>query len=101
MDCDEFNLFFESGAELCSYVQNEIEDTYHEYKDTTYNSLPLVLVMLEFINSDAVINIDDLSNAAFCDIILYNPNQSMDELKDGLLETTNDVFHADEQLIYN
>ena len=65
MDCDEFNLFFESGAELCSYVQNEIEDTYHEYKDTTYKGLPLVLVMLEIINSDAVVNSDDFRMLLF------------------------------------
>ena len=97
MDCDEYNLFFESGVELCSYVQDEIEDTYLEYKDTTYKGLPLVLVMLEIINSDAVINSDDFSNAAICDITLYDLNESMDELKDGLLEPANDVFHADEQ----
>ena len=53
--------------------------------------------MLEIINSDAVINSDDFSNVAICDITLYDPNQSMDELKDGLLETANDIFHADKQ----
>ena len=97
MDCDEFDLYFESGAEICSYVQNEIEDTYHQYKDTTYNGFPLVLVTLEIINSDAVVNSDDFSNFAICDITLYDPNDSMDELKDGLLEPCNDVFHADEK----
>ena len=97
MDCDEYNLFFESGFELCSYIKHEIEDTYLEYKDTSYKGLPLVLVMLEIINSDAVINSDDFSNAAICDITLYDPNESMNELKDGLLQTANDVFHADEQ----
>ena len=97
MDCDEYNLFFESGFELCSYIKDEIEDTYLEYKDTSYKGLPLVLVMLEIINSDAVINSDDFPNAAICDITIYDPNKSVNELKDGLLEAANDVFHSDEQ----
>ena len=56
-----------------------------------------MLVTLDIINSDAVVNSDDFSNAAICDITLYDPNESMDELNDGLLELANDVFHADEQ----
>ena len=52
----------------------------------TINRFPLVLVTLEIINLDAVVNSDDFSNFAICDITLYDINESMDDLKYGLLE---------------
>ena len=97
MDCDEYQLFFESGFELCSYIKDEIENAYLEYKDTSYKGLPLVLVTLEIINLDLVINSDDFPNEAICDLTIYDPNKSVNELIDGLLQAANDVFHSDEQ----
>ena len=99
MDCNEYNLFFESGFELCSYIKDEIENAYVEYKINFCKGLPLVLVTLEIINSDAVINCDDFPNEAVCDLTIFDPKKSVNELIEpfeGLLQAANDVFHSDE-----
>ena len=61
--------------------------------------VPLVLVTLEIINSDAVIRGDDFPDEAVCDLTIFDPNKSVNELIepfDGLLQAANDVFHSDE-----
>ena len=40
MDCNEYQLFFESGIELYSYIREEIENAYVKYKDNFCKGLP-------------------------------------------------------------
>ena len=97
MDCNENQLFFESGSELCSYIKEEIENAYVEYKDTFCKGLPLVLVTLEIINSDAVIWGDDFPEEAVCDLTIFDPNKSANELiepHEDLLKVANEAFHS-------
>ena len=53
-DWHDFELCFERGVEICEYVQKEIQYTYQQYKDTTYNEFILEVVSLEIVNMDAV-----------------------------------------------
>ena len=99
MDCNEYQVFFESGFELCSCIKVEIENAYVEYKDNFCKGLPLVLVTLEIINSDAVIRGDDFPDEAVCDLTIFDPNKSVNELIESfevLLQAANNVFHSDE-----
>ena len=99
MDCNENQLFFESGSELCSYIKEEIENAYVEYKDTFCKGLPLLLIMLEIINSDSFISGDHFPEEAVCDLTIFDPNKSANELvepHENLLKAANEVFHSDE-----
>ena len=98
-DWHDFELVFENEADMCEYVQKEIEYTYQHYKDTSNNGFILEVVSLEIVNTDAVCNTDDFPNSAMCDITLHNINKYMDELIYGvdLEEICDGVFYADEE----
>ena len=59
-----------------------------------------MLVTLEIINSDTDIRGDDFPDGAVCDLTIFYPNKSVNELIEPfecLLQAANDVFHSDEQ----
>ena len=83
---------------MSMYIKTEIRQAYENYKGTIFNGMSLMLITLQFCNTDAIIRDDHPPESDF-DVYIFDHDKSTSDLlepKEDLLDMVTTLYHADE-----